>query len=67
MTKTAAVRLLFRSTSRFAAGTLPAQPGPVAGIGWRFVEQGPPFASLDVEVTIAHDVSTNVKRYLKRP
>ena len=44
--------------------TLPHQPWHVADIWWNFTEPTPHFESLDIDVTIDRDVSTNVNLYI---
>ncbi len=46
------------------AKTLPKQPWHVADVWWQFAEKTPHFESLDMDVTIDRDVSTNVNLYI---
>lgn len=43
---------------------LPRQPWHTADIWWNFAEKTPHFESLDIDVTIDRDVSTNVNLYI---
>lgn len=43
---------------------LPRQPWHLADLWWRFAEPTPHFESLDMDVTIDRDVSTNVNLYI---
>ena len=47
-----------------AAKPLPRQPWHVADLWWDFAEATPHFESLDIDVTIDRDVSTNVNLYV---
>jgi hypothetical protein len=47
-----------------AADPLPRQPWHVADIWWHFENATPHFESLDMDVTIDRDVSTNVNLYI---
>ena len=67
--------LLFQGLARSLAvetnapveAKLPPQPWHVADICGRFASPLPHFESLDVAVTIDHDVSMSVHLYLKLP
>jgi hypothetical protein len=61
------VRSIAAETNAPVEAKLPPQQWHLADSWGRFSSPPPPFEPLDVEVTIDHDVSTNVNLYLKLP
>jgi len=52
------------TTDKPAPARLPPQPWHLADVWWTFEEATPHFESLDLDVTIDRDVSTNVNLYI---
>jgi hypothetical protein len=64
MNKSLLLFCLLSAVSAVAKEPLPRLPWHVADIWWNFAEPTPHFASLDVDVTIDRNVSTNVNLYI---
>lgn len=64
MTRSLLLFCLLGTISANAKEPLPRLPWHVADIWWHFAEATPHFTSLDMDVTIDRDVSTNVNLYI---